>query len=190
MTDHPSTERPAPNPTFTERTSEPVALKMSVLWRTSLSSRLSFRRRSCQNCNENFHKEGFYGESFTSSSTRQNPNDKRALIQTRLIQFPDENDTHQAPTLEHTIAENLLRGCNQSTCCRNFSSFYSNSISETRFSGFAKGAKQISHPCPQQTRGVPEMMVMERSTRCDSTFLFVAEFSKSVRLNVLRKSID
>ncbi|KAM3183558.1 hypothetical protein ACTXT7_010090 [Hymenolepis weldensis] len=30
-----------------------------------------------------------------------------------LIQFPDENETYQTPTLEPTDAENLVRGCNQ-----------------------------------------------------------------------------
>ncbi|KAM3184510.1 hypothetical protein ACTXT7_008212 [Hymenolepis weldensis] len=30
-----------------------------------------------------------------------------------LIQFPDENETHQTSTLEPTSAENLVRGCNQ-----------------------------------------------------------------------------
>ncbi|KAM3184934.1 hypothetical protein ACTXT7_007406 [Hymenolepis weldensis] len=30
-----------------------------------------------------------------------------------LIQFSDENEAYQTPTLEHTNAENLVRGCNQ-----------------------------------------------------------------------------
>ncbi|VUZ52943.1 unnamed protein product [Hymenolepis diminuta] len=34
------------------------------------------QRCRCQNCNENGHKEGPYRESSTSSSTRQNPNNK------------------------------------------------------------------------------------------------------------------
>ncbi|VUZ49743.1 unnamed protein product [Hymenolepis diminuta] len=49
---------------------------MPILRRGLLSSRLSFRRRSCQNCNENFHKDGFYGESSTSSSAEQNLKNK------------------------------------------------------------------------------------------------------------------
>ncbi|VUZ55023.1 unnamed protein product [Hymenolepis diminuta] len=51
---------------------------LSILWRMSLSSRLAYRRRHCQNCNENGHKGGFCRESSTSSSTRQSPNNKRA----------------------------------------------------------------------------------------------------------------
>ncbi|VUZ46787.1 unnamed protein product [Hymenolepis diminuta] len=56
---------------------------MPILWRMSLSSRLAYRRRRCQNCNENGHKKDFYRESSMSSSTRQNSNNKRALTQTK-----------------------------------------------------------------------------------------------------------
>ncbi|KAM3174083.1 hypothetical protein ACTXT7_011248 [Hymenolepis weldensis] len=53
--------------------SEAVTPKIPILWRTSLSSKLPYQRSRCQNCNENGHKE-----SFTSSSTNQNPKNKRA----------------------------------------------------------------------------------------------------------------
>ncbi|VUZ40401.1 unnamed protein product [Hymenolepis diminuta] len=58
---------------------------MPTLWRVSLSLRLTYRKRCCQNCNENGHKEDFCSESSTSNSTRQNPNSKRALTQTRRV---------------------------------------------------------------------------------------------------------
>ncbi|VUZ52480.1 unnamed protein product, partial [Hymenolepis diminuta] len=64
------------------------------------------------------HKEGFYRETSTNSSTRQNPNNKRALTQTR--QSYDRHwlrylmkKTKPTSTLEPTNAENLVRGCNQ-----------------------------------------------------------------------------
>ncbi|VUZ50540.1 unnamed protein product [Hymenolepis diminuta] len=91
---------------------------MPILWRTSLSSRLPYRRRRCQNCNDNDQKEGFCREPSTNSSTRQNSTNKRPLIHTwqncdTLMQFSDENETCQRSTLEPTKAENLVRGCYQ-----------------------------------------------------------------------------
>ncbi|VUZ53601.1 unnamed protein product [Hymenolepis diminuta] len=56
---------------------------MPILWRTSLSSGLPYRRRHCQNCNDDGHKKDFYRESSTNSSTRQNPKKRRPLTQTR-----------------------------------------------------------------------------------------------------------
>ncbi|VUZ56018.1 unnamed protein product, partial [Hymenolepis diminuta] len=50
------------------------------LWSTLLTSRLPYRRRHCQNYNENGHKEGLCRESSTSRLTSQNPNNKRALM--------------------------------------------------------------------------------------------------------------
>ncbi|VUZ42159.1 unnamed protein product [Hymenolepis diminuta] len=44
-----------------------------------------------QNCNENGHKEGFCRESSTGSSTSQNPNNKKALIQTRSSLIPERS---------------------------------------------------------------------------------------------------
>ncbi|VUZ55176.1 unnamed protein product [Hymenolepis diminuta] len=84
---------------------------MQILRRTSLSSRLPYRRRCCQNCNG--HIEGFCRESSTNNSTRQSPKNKKALNELDLIQFPDEDKTCQTPTLEGTNAENLVKGCNQ-----------------------------------------------------------------------------
>ncbi|VDL37930.1 unnamed protein product [Hymenolepis diminuta] len=43
---------------------------MPILRRTSLSSRLPYRRRCCQNCNDNGHKEGFY-EQFNEAEPEQ-----------------------------------------------------------------------------------------------------------------------
>ncbi|VUZ48553.1 unnamed protein product [Hymenolepis diminuta] len=90
--------------------SEAVTPKMPILWRALLSSRLPYR---CQNCNENDHKKDFCRESSTNSSTRQNPNNKRALTQISLIHFPNENEICQIPAFEPTNAENLVRECNQ-----------------------------------------------------------------------------
>ncbi|KAM3186220.1 hypothetical protein ACTXT7_004762 [Hymenolepis weldensis] len=56
---------------------------MPILRRTSSSSRLLYFKRRCRNCNDNGHKEDFYRESSTNSSTRQNQNNKRALTQRR-----------------------------------------------------------------------------------------------------------
>ncbi|KAM3188091.1 hypothetical protein ACTXT7_000955 [Hymenolepis weldensis] len=71
--------RPTLHPTIIRRISEAVTPKMLILWRMSLlSSRLAYRRRRCQNFNETDRKEGFCRESSTSSSTSQNPNNKRA----------------------------------------------------------------------------------------------------------------
>ncbi|VUZ53164.1 unnamed protein product, partial [Hymenolepis diminuta] len=120
-------------------------------------------RRRCQNCNDNGHKEVFYQDSSTNSSTRQkleqqesinsdeaesrstlalisnavglyvsmryettflektifkecyvtdrniNPVDLDWIDELNLIQFPDEKETCQTPTLEPTNAENLAR---------------------------------------------------------------------------------
>ncbi|VUZ49763.1 unnamed protein product, partial [Hymenolepis diminuta] len=71
------------HPLSIRRLPETVTPKMPILWRMSLSSRLAYQIRRSQNYNEDGQKEGFYGESSTSSSTRQNPNNKRALTQTR-----------------------------------------------------------------------------------------------------------
>ncbi|KAM3186911.1 hypothetical protein ACTXT7_003378 [Hymenolepis weldensis] len=55
-------------------TAKAVPLKMLILWRTSLSSRLPYRRHRCQNCNEGDHKEGlcriFY-EQFNEAEPEQ-----------------------------------------------------------------------------------------------------------------------
>ncbi|VUZ51764.1 unnamed protein product, partial [Hymenolepis diminuta] len=71
-----------PHPTIIRPISEAVTPKISTLWRKSLSSRLPYRRHRRQNCDENSHKEGFYGESSTSSSMRQNQK-IRVLTKTR-----------------------------------------------------------------------------------------------------------
>ncbi|VUZ44177.1 unnamed protein product [Hymenolepis diminuta] len=56
---------------------------MRILRTATLSSKLPFQRRHYQDFNENGHKDGFYQESSTSRSISQNPNNKRALTQTR-----------------------------------------------------------------------------------------------------------
>ncbi|KAM3174036.1 hypothetical protein ACTXT7_011356 [Hymenolepis weldensis] len=71
-----------PHPTLIRRISGAVTPKVPILRGTLLSTRLKFRRRRCQNGNENSHKEGFYRESSTNSSTRQNSSNKRVLTQT------------------------------------------------------------------------------------------------------------
>ncbi|VUZ43112.1 unnamed protein product [Hymenolepis diminuta] len=43
---------------------------MLILWRTSSSSRLPYRRPHCQNCNDNGHKEGFYRGRNLTTRTR------------------------------------------------------------------------------------------------------------------------
>ncbi|VDL60306.1 unnamed protein product [Hymenolepis diminuta] len=50
-----------------------------VITETALSGLL----RCCQNCNDNGYVKGFYRESSTKSSMRQNSNNKRGLTQTR-----------------------------------------------------------------------------------------------------------
>ncbi|VDL14508.1 unnamed protein product [Hymenolepis diminuta] len=55
---------------------------MPILRRTSLWSRLPYRRRRHQNRDDNGYKGGFYRESSTNSSTGQNQNNKRVLKST------------------------------------------------------------------------------------------------------------
>ncbi|KAM3187911.1 hypothetical protein ACTXT7_001317 [Hymenolepis weldensis] len=76
-------EGPTHHPTIIRRKSEVVTPKMLILRWTSSSSRLPFRRRRYQSCNDNCHKEDFYRESSMNGSTRQNPYYKRALTQKR-----------------------------------------------------------------------------------------------------------
>ncbi|KAM3184662.1 hypothetical protein ACTXT7_007917 [Hymenolepis weldensis] len=91
---------PTSHPTLIRRMSEAVTLQMLILQRTSSSSRLPYRRRHYQNCNDNGHKEDFYRESSTNSSTGQNPNNKRALTQTRqshVAKIPQPSIHIQSP---------------------------------------------------------------------------------------------
>ncbi|KAM3178837.1 hypothetical protein ACTXT7_001731 [Hymenolepis weldensis] len=72
---------PTPHPTIIRRISKAATLKMPILQRTSLSSRLPYRICRCQNCNDNGHEEDFHRESSMNSSARRNPNNKGALTQ-------------------------------------------------------------------------------------------------------------
>ncbi|VUZ52992.1 unnamed protein product [Hymenolepis diminuta] len=64
MTYHPSTKgthSPSDNYPTNIRSNHS---QMPILQRTSSSSRMPYRRRRCQNCNDNGHKEVFYRDSY------------------------------------------------------------------------------------------------------------------------------
>ncbi|KAM3180435.1 hypothetical protein ACTXT7_016285 [Hymenolepis weldensis] len=84
---------------------------MPILWRTSLSSRLPYRRRGCQNCNDNDHKEGFNRESSTSSSIKQNPNNRRVLTQTRQGYSSQYSSKSTLAPISNSVRLNISMRC-------------------------------------------------------------------------------
>ncbi|KAM3174801.1 hypothetical protein ACTXT7_009779 [Hymenolepis weldensis] len=112
----------------------------------------------------------------------------------------NENETWQAPTLEHTDEANHVRGCNHclhvpeiphpsihiqwSNGC---DVHYGDKFTFEKIPYYSALAdnKQISHPYPQQTRGVPENFDTDSGT---SLTLYFAKFYYDRSIIHLRKS--